>query len=221
MSGYYSYNKVGFQLVTAPTNSPITVADVKSFLKVDNNEEDVILDLYISAAVNVAQNYTGKAFITQTRKLQLDCLPDGEYRDYNLTNPWQGQGSANRTPFYPYDNFIELPYKPILTVTSIVFTATDNTTSTFSSTNYYVDTVTGRVILNDGATWDVALRNKASVAVTYTCGYGATADLVPADIRMALLQHVADMYNCRSVCGMSCGCEEILSKYRDYGDYSL
>jgi hypothetical protein len=220
--GYYNVNRANFQLVTKATNNPVTLDDVKNFLKIDNSEEDVILCTFIEAAVSMAEKYTGIALMSQTRKLQLDWLPDGEYTKRSLADyPYPYQGAANRIPFFAYDNYIDLPYKPIQSVTSVVFVGQNNATSTFNSSNYYVDTVGGRIVLNTGASWNVDLRDRASVIVTYVCGFGSTSDSVPADIRMAIMQHVADMYNCRSVCGMSCGCEEILSKYKDYGDYSL
>jgi hypothetical protein len=220
--GYYNINKTGFQLVTAATSQPVTTEEIKNYLKIDNDDEDVLLETFIAAATKAAENYTGQALITQTRKFQLDWLPDGEYSKYSLANmPFNGQGSSSRMPFFPYDNYIDLPYKPIQSVTSVVFTDSSNTSTTFSASNYFVDTVTGRLILKDSASWEVDLRSRASVAVTYVCGYGNASTDVPADIKMALWQHIADMYNCRSLCEMSCGCKGLLQSYKDYNEYTV
>lgn len=218
----YNQNKVGFQLVTAPSKQAVTTEEIKNYLKIDNDAEDVLLETFINAATKAVENYTGKALITQTRKMQFDWIPDNEYSKYSLnTFPVDGQGASNRVPFFPYNNFVELAYNPIQSVTSIIFTDTDNSATTFSAASYYLDSLTGRVILKDGSTWDSNIRTRASMAITYVCGFGDTADKVPADIRMAMWQMIADMYNCRSICGMSCECQGMLAAYKDYNEYTV
>jgi len=86
---------------------------------------------------------------------------------------------------FPQVDFIELPYPPLSSVTSVKYYDTDDTdetASTFSSADYIVDTYSepGRIVLGYGETWPTTtLRPVNGVIVRYICGYGATASSVP------------------------------------------
>jgi hypothetical protein len=65
--------------------------------------------------------------------------------------------------------------------------------------NYYVDTIRepARVILRDGGSYPTELRAANAIKITYTAGYGATAQNVPEPIRIAMMQYCAFMYEHR------------------------
>ena len=64
-------------LVTAPAVEPVTLAEVKLHLRIDDNADDVLLGALITAARQHAEHDTRRALVTQTRKLVLDEFPSG------------------------------------------------------------------------------------------------------------------------------------------------
>lgn len=52
--------------IVNPEVEPLTVEEVKEHLRIDGNEEDALLNGMITAARQLAEEETGRAFITQT-----------------------------------------------------------------------------------------------------------------------------------------------------------
>ena len=69
------------KLITPPTVEPVTVEETKLHLRLDGNEEDNLISALIKAARQKAEEYTRRAFITQTWEVAVDsvtstlCLP--------------------------------------------------------------------------------------------------------------------------------------------------
>ncbi|PRX17224.1 putative phage protein (predicted DNA packaging)/uncharacterized phiE125 gp8 family phage protein, partial [Orenia metallireducens] len=57
---------MSLELLAEPAVTPITVAEVKEHLQIDNNDEDSLLDSYIKAATKAVENITGRSLITQS-----------------------------------------------------------------------------------------------------------------------------------------------------------
>ena len=90
-----------------------------------------------------------------------------------------------RTVDYFQDHFhgsaIVLPWYPLVSVTGVFSTDSDDDETEFSSDNYLVDTdrKPGRVILNDNATWPTDLRLHKGVRIRYVAGYANTTTDFP------------------------------------------
>jgi len=157
-------------LTTAPTVEPLTLTEAKSHLRVDASAEDGYISDLVGTAREMAEELTGRAFLTQTWTLWLDR--------------------------WPASGIITLPRPPLQTVTSVLYYDVDDGESTFASSNYLVDANAepGRIILNDGATWPTtSLRPAHAVKVTYVAGYGTLATSVPKpDVHLTrlLLSHM-------------------------------
>lgn len=52
--------------IVDPAVEPVTVAEVKEQLRIDGDEEDTLLETMITTARQLAEEETGRAFITQT-----------------------------------------------------------------------------------------------------------------------------------------------------------
>ncbi len=199
-------------LVTAPAAEPVTSTEAKLWCKVDHTDDDTIFTSLIAAAREAAEKYTRRSFITQTWKLTVDAgntnsifdLPPGVY-DLPVSAL---NGELPRE--------IDLPYGNLLTISSVKYYDLDNTEATLSSTNYLADTANNRLVLNYAAVWPSNLRNKASIAITYTAGYGAAGSAVPESIKTAIKMHIQKMYDERMVCDMPEGCKNLLQQYRFY-----
>lgn len=211
------FNRRSINVTAAPDVLVVTVEEMKDSLRIDGTDDDQLLELYIKSAIDAAQQYCRRSFITQTRELVMDGFtPDGDEAAARL-----GSGVFNipRTVFYLSTGEIELPYGPVQSVTSIKTFDTDNTESTFSADNYEMEA--DRIFLNQGVVWPSSLRNRAAVKVTYVSGYGDEADDVPAAIRQGIRGHVQQMYECRGICDLSDACKRLFDGYKLYDEFGF
>jgi len=154
------------ELVTPPALEPVSLDEAKAHLKLDTSDDDAMLTRLIAAARARAEWHTGRAFVTQSWILWLDgwCEP------------------------------IDMPLPPLIAVSSIETYGTNDTPSVLDGSQYQVDSVGGRVALKPGVALPVDLRRLNAVSIAFTAGYGDAAGDVPADIRQAVLDIVADLY---------------------------
>jgi uncharacterized phiE125 gp8 family phage protein len=159
---------------TEPTQEPISLEETKQHLRVDIEDDDSLILNLIVTARQYAETVTHRALISQTWKYYLDEWPDCDY--------------------------IELPFPPLQTVSSVKYTDYNLTTTTMTvTTEYVVETnkEPGRVVLAYGATWPTATLHVTSpIEIIYTCGYG-TPDDVPQSLKSAMLIDLADLYENR------------------------
>ena len=154
-------------LTTPPATEPITLAGAKLHLKVATTNDATHITRLIAAARARAEWHTGRAFITQTWTLHLDA--------------------------WPACGIIELPLPPLQSVTSIVTTARDDSTTTLDPSLTIVDTAAARIALAENIAPPTNLRAINAIAITFTAGYG-DATAVPPDIKQAILALTAAMY---------------------------
>jgi hypothetical protein len=199
-------------IVTPPTSEPVTLAEVKLWMRIDTNDEDALILNLLKAARESAEKYLRRALITQTWNLSIDVpsssldlnLPDGVY-DLPITALMGVLPSS-----------VELPYAPLQSITSVVTYDTSNASTTYSSANYFADTANSRLALNNTASWPSNLRQSAAVVITYVCGYG-TAAQVPQAIKMAIMAHAQKMYDERTLCDLPADAVSSLRQFRIYG----
>ena len=188
-----------YTLTTPPTVEPVTLNEVKSHLRLETadsiyeEERDLLLAL-IKTAREQAEEHTRRAFLTQTWTVHFDN--------------------------WPGDDFICLPYPPLISTTHIKHTDPDGVQSTF--TDYSTDTGTpGRIVLDDGYTWPTdTLRPRSPIEIQFVAGYGATAASVPASIKQAILLMIGHLYENRdriaytSVSEIPFAVDSLLASYR-------
>ncbi|QDV34914.1 head-tail connector protein [Tautonia plasticadhaerens] len=202
-------------LITAPAIEPVTVSELAAFARLDDDAasaEEALIDSFITVARQAAEEYTRRAFITQSWKLSLDLnrcgmvydLPEGVY-DLPVT-----------ALYGELPDEIELPRAPVQSITSVTTYDTANTASTFDPSNYTADTAGNRIVLAETATWPTNLRSVAAVAIVTINGYGDAASDVPPAIRMAIQMHAASLYETRGQCGCDVppAAQQLLRQYR-------
>jgi uncharacterized phiE125 gp8 family phage protein len=156
-----------------PTEEPINLEDAKAHLRVDHDEDDDYILNLIMVACQYAETVTHRALITQTWIYYLDDFPD--------------------------DDYIEIPYPPLQSVTSLKYTDYNNTQTEWANTNYIVDTASlpGKIVLAYGISWPTAtLYPSNPIEITYVCGYG-TPDDIPESIKQGMKLDIGDMYENR------------------------
>jgi len=169
-------------LVTGPAREPLTYTQVCEHLRIQTVDEDLdpssieyIDRLIVATRTHLEHSYLNRALITQTWKVYYDEFPS--------------------------ENYINIPFPPLQTVTHIKYTDCDGTQTTMTlTTDYLVDATStpGRLVLPYNESWpSVTLYPKNPIEIQYVCGYGATGESVPAEIRHAMLLMIADMYENR------------------------
>lgn len=180
----------GVKQITGPSEAVLTLDEVKGFLRIDFNEDDLFLISQIEMATNAAEKYLNSSLVTRTLELALDRLP--EYEQNLREGLWTG-------PYMSFvKEYIDLPFSPVVSVTSIkTYNDNDNET-TVPTSSYILDNYRkpARVVLRNGETWPDATREVNSLVIRYEAGYG-NASTVPEPIRLAILQMVSYMYENR------------------------
>ena len=187
--------------ITAPTTEPLTTAEAKLYLRVDNTTENTLISGMIHSARQMVETYTRRALMTQT---------------WDFRYPW----------FMDTRRPLIIPKAPLQSVTNITYLDEDGISQTLGSSNYSVRTFAGYaagrgyVELND----DVSLPSVYTdaimpVTVRAVCGYGAAAD-VPEGLKMAIYLMLGDLYEQRQETMMSVSSktktttERLMSPYR-------
>ena len=181
----------GITVVTEASSDPLEVKDVKNFLRLDESDDEIYVRSLIRAATEYVESSCNLSLMNRTLKLSLDYLSE---IDLPL---WEGTRMGPDITIRK--TIIKLPQSPISSVTSI-YTFDDQGTSTeFASSKYYVDTQSkpARVILRSGQTWPTGLRVGNAVEITYVAGYGTSPRQVPEQIRLAMMNYIAFMYEHR------------------------
>ena len=67
---------MSISIITAATSEPLSLTDVKEFLRVDHTDDDVTLAIMISAARELCEQYTRQILMTTTIEEFYDTFPD-------------------------------------------------------------------------------------------------------------------------------------------------
>lgn len=161
---------MSLKLITAPAAEPVDLTLAKAHCRITDSQQDALVTLAIESArqaVDGQNGVLGRALITQTWELVLDCFPS---------------------------EFIRIPLPPLQSVVSIKYQDPDGIEQTLDPGRYLVDTASqpgGVVVDADG--WPETDDTANAVVIRFVAGYGATAASVPAPIRSAILLQVGDL----------------------------
>lgn len=160
-------------LTTPPAIEPVSLSDVKAHLRLSQNDDDALLGTLISAARRRIEAETGRALIAQGWSCYLD--------------DWPGTG------------LVDLPVAPLIAVTGVTVYGDDDTPASIDPAHYYVDTVSlpPRLALRGSRVWPPPGRAANGIEIALTAGFGTTAASVPDDLRNAVMQLVAHLYENR------------------------
>lgn len=171
--------------VGAPPPEPLDLNFVKAkHLRVDHNDDDDLIEALIVTAREVAETETRRALTPQTWQYILDAFPTNP--QFSLS--WQ----INQDQF-------KLPFPPLQSVTSIVYTDLNDVQATVPSSVYKVDAASepARIALRPGQVWpQVTLTTIAGVVVTFVTGYPTPA-AVPQSIKQGMLLVIGAYYENR------------------------
>ena len=164
--------------ITAPSQEPVTLAEVKEQLSIDIVTDDDLLELYIKTSRHQAEHKMKRQIMNATWKFIFDDF-------------------ANSTAV------VYLGRPPLSTVSSnlsIEYLDDDNTTQTVGSTVYIVDSESqpGRIYPDNGNEWptDINTDVPGSIRITFQSGYTSKQN-VPEEIKQWIKMRVGMFYEFR------------------------
>jgi len=183
------------KLITAPAESPVTVAEAKAYLRVDGSSEDARIQTMISAATKRLEDYCDTKFIEQEWAQYMDCWPNF-YKEVW----WDGVREMPVSELYTQGGIIQLLTGPVTSVEEFNTYADNGTPILFASNQYIVDTTGpfGRISLPIGGVWPPTILRKVNgIEIKFTAGLADSAANLAADVKQAVLEYVANMFEKR------------------------
>ena len=166
------------RLITAPAAEPLSLEEAKAHLRVDHTTDDSLIAIFLQAARQDCEEWTQRAFITQTWEVVIDEFPENE---------------------------ILIPRPPLQSVTSVKYDDGAGVEVTLSATEYTVDTASepGWIVPTLSG-WPATFDGINAVRVQYVAGYATSgnspdnlADNVPGPIKAAILLRLGQLYEHR------------------------
>lgn len=157
-------------LLAGPAGEPVTLAQAKAHLRVDDNAEDGLIATLIAAARLHIEGVTGRAMLAQSWRLVLD--------------------------HWPADRLVRLPVTPLISLASVTTYNGEGTPSAVALAAVRTDAEgQGTMLVLPPLT--AALRERHGIEIDYVAGFGASAGDVPADLVQSLLMLVAHWFDNR------------------------
>lgn len=168
------------KLVTATTAEPVTRAEAKAWLRVDEFmvDEDALIDSLITRARTRWEEVTQRSALIQTFDQYEDSIPDSSCP-------------------------LQLYKAPLVSVTSIKgFSTTDATDSggtAMTTSDWYTDTASefGRVMPLSAGAYPTATREVNPIIIRFTAGYSSQTSGVPEGVKTEIKTLVAALYEHR------------------------
>lgn len=170
---------MALRLVAPPTAEIITLDEAKAYMRVDHDDDDVLIgQLIVAARERVEGPPTNAIYATQTWELVLDAFPSAD---------------------------IMLPLAPVQYVEAVTYYDTDGLQQVVDPSMYFLDDVSRPpfVLLVDGSPWPETLGQANAMAVRFVAGYpaasGDVAANIPQVVKLAIKQLVSHWYERRDM----------------------
>jgi len=149
------------KVVTPVATEPVTLAEARLHIKADaDTTEDALIEAWITAAREVAEQYTGRALAVQTLEMALQAFPcDGH-------------------------QVIELDMPPVASITSVKYTDTAGVEQTVPGGDYVLSLYGDACAMAPayGKYWPSTQNTPDAVRIRYVAGYTTAPKAVYAAI---------------------------------------
>ena len=180
------------QVVSPPAVEPVTVDFAKQHTRIDHDDDDDLVGLYITTARTIAEQYLGRVLITQTLSWTVaQEAPPGGWPMANIPTmllvfpQWITPDMLGRHALF-------LPRQPVRSISSVSLGHWTGEDTALTSQQYGFNLATGQLRLFGVP----GLSPGGHLNVEFVAGYGAPAD-VPAPIVNAILLMTAALYESR------------------------
>jgi uncharacterized phiE125 gp8 family phage protein len=177
-------------LLAGPALEPVTLAEAKAFLRVDDGAEDALVATLITAARLHVEATIGRALLSQGWRVVLD--------------------------WWPAEHVVRLPVGPLLSITAVTAYDEAGGAHVIELAQFSTEAAPARLLLPPTVDGMPVLRRRQGLEIDYTAGYGNAANDVPADLRQALLVLVGSWFENRDSASeaVPAGFERLVAPYR-------
>ena len=140
-------------VTVAAASEPVSLAEARAHCRVTSSDHDTVLNLYIGAARDFAERYTGLRLVTQT---------------LTISDPDFSEGA--------------LPVAPAQSI-AIAYQDTDNAGQTLAASVYTLsgaNTLRPKLSLTEGQNWPDVYDAPEAVTLTVVAGYATVPDAIKA-----------------------------------------
>jgi uncharacterized phiE125 gp8 family phage protein len=189
-------------LIVSPAELPVSLAELKAHLRVDDAAEDASIMSYCRAAVEHVERYTSMGLITQTWEQTYSAFPGA----VDCRGGLSSDGSSSRA--------MRLWRRPVQAVLSIEYLDGVGVTQTLDSSVYEVAGANWSmtqpwIVLASGKSWPTTYVSSQAITVTYRVGFGDDWNAVPELIRHAILMVAGTWFGYREDIVMGAAVAEI------------
>lgn len=164
--------------VVAPSASePVSLAEAKLFLRIDNNAEDELIETLITAARDAVEAGVGRVLITRRVRESLDI--------------WRREATRGAV----------LALGPVMNVVAVRLLAESGAQSVLDPERYRVEGQRDRPRLVFPPGLPATLRSAGGIEIEYDAGFADNAADLPVALRVAVLQIVTALYEARPMEG--------------------
>ena len=168
---------MGLSLIPPPTLEPVSLAEAKAHLRVDNADDDGLIVGQILAARNWAEAYMRSGIVTQTW-------------DYTTDYGWPVCSVRGVTRYR-----IELPLHPVQSVTHVKYVDDDGVTQTLSGVLYTLHKFGVGSYIEKAYNADFPSIRSVPDAITVRFVVGYTTETIPDDIKVGILLKLESLYD--------------------------
>lgn len=175
-------------LLAGPATEPVSLAEAKAYLRVDDAAEDGLIETLVTSARLHVEATSGRALLTQSWRAVLDA--------------------------WPAEREVRLPVTPVAAITAV--TAHDEAGTGHALPLDQFEAGPDRLLLPASIAGMPALRPRLGIEIDYIAGHGDDPAAVPADLRQALLLLVGTWFEHRdsAVAPAPAGVDRLLGTYR-------
>jgi len=187
---------MGLKLITAPASTPVSLTEVKTYLRELTTDQDTLFTSLIAAATSYLdgpKGYLGRAIITQTWELHLD----------------------------DFSSAIRIPLGPVASVSSVKYYDTAGTLQTIASTDYAVDLISTDAWIVPVSTysWPTVAAGINNVVIQFVAGEATAPEAIKAAILMLIGQwfEMPEASSDKPVAELPHAVSALLANFRQYG----
>ena len=180
-----------YELITDNDEFALSIDEINNHLKTDfaSISSDPYLKILVKAIEDFGENFTKRAFTQKTYR---------SYRDF-----WAPTFLLERSPFVEID--------------SVKFSDENNVEQTVANSNYYTNfsAFYTNLIFENAFNFPTLSDRVQSIRVDFIAGYGVDNEDIPEDLKMAMLNHLAELYSNRGDCGIKATADFMLKNLPD------
>ena len=174
--------------ISQETPSVVTLSEAKTWLRVDNTDEDTRVEILMAAAVEYVAQTSRMVLSPSVFQYVLDKFPAVNwYQYYPVMAPFPQLLTQGKNFFLP-NQTIQEPIYPVTAIDFIQYIdAATGETVTLDPADYVVDIHQGRLAPATNKTWPFTQNTLNAVTIQFQAGF--TAETVPSTIKLAILNH--------------------------------